>query len=121
MYTQNPWQKTSLNVNEETEGESIEAQVRRLTNNKEPIKNASPLIYSERKDGVQPQFNIRNDKWEQMTETSDLSTKQQLAERQGRIDDKTAQDEGYQDAADKKTQLAAQEVTTTSSNNNQNQ
>ena len=45
-------------------GESIEHKVRRIVNNKEPIKDGAPLIYTERKDGVQPSYNIRTDRFE---------------------------------------------------------
>ena len=46
------------------EGESIEQKVRRVVENKEPITDGAPIIYTERKDGVLPQFNIRTDKWD---------------------------------------------------------
>ena len=46
------------------EGESIEKKVRRVVENKEPITDGAPIIYTEKKDGVLPQFNIRTDKWE---------------------------------------------------------
>lgn len=46
------------------EGESIEKKVRRVVENKEPISDGAPIIYTEKKDGVLPQFNIRTDKWE---------------------------------------------------------
>lgn len=46
------------------EGESIERKVRRVVENKEPISDGAPVIYTEKKDGVLPQFNIRTDKWE---------------------------------------------------------
>lgn len=45
-------------------GESIEEKVNRLVNNKEPIEDTAPLIYTERKDGVRPEFDIRTDKWD---------------------------------------------------------
>ena len=44
--------------------ETIEQKVRRIVNNKEPIKDGSPLIYQEKKDGVQPEFDIRTDRFE---------------------------------------------------------
>lgn len=46
------------------EGESIEKKVRRVVENKEPISDGAPIIYTEKKDGVLPQFNIRTDKWD---------------------------------------------------------
>ena len=46
------------------EGETIETKVRRVVENKEPITDGAPIVYTEKKDGILPQFNIRTDKWE---------------------------------------------------------
>lgn len=46
------------------EGESIETKVRRITENNEPITDGSPIIYTNRDDGVLPAYNIRTDRWE---------------------------------------------------------
>lgn len=46
------------------EGEYIEEKVRRITENGEPIEDGAPIIYTERKDGVNPAYNIRTDRWE---------------------------------------------------------
>lgn len=57
--------KGSLTGIPTTEGETIETKVFRMINNKESIgKEALPLIYTDRKDGVQPAYDIRTDKWE---------------------------------------------------------
>lgn len=53
------------------EGESIEAKMRRVIQNKEPITDGAPIIYTEKKDGVLPQFNIRTDKWDIALEAMD--------------------------------------------------
>lgn len=45
-------------------GNSIEEKVRRITASGEPIEAVSPMVYTERKDGVRPDTNIRTDKWE---------------------------------------------------------
>ena len=45
-------------------GENIEEKVRRITENKEPIKDGAPIIYTNREDGVLPAYNIRTDRWE---------------------------------------------------------
>lgn len=47
-----------------SEGESIEQKVRRVVENKEPISDGAPIIFTEKKDGILPQFNIRTDKWD---------------------------------------------------------
>lgn len=53
------------------QGETIEAKVRRILNNKEPIKDGTPTLYTERKDGVKAGYNIRTDKWEIAAEAMD--------------------------------------------------
>ena len=46
------------------EGETIEAKVNRIVNNGEPITDGTPIIYTERKDGVLPEYDIRTDRWD---------------------------------------------------------
>lgn len=46
------------------EAESIEEKVRRIVEEDEPIEDGAPIIYTELKDGVRPEFNIRTDKWQ---------------------------------------------------------
>lgn len=46
------------------EGEYIEEKVRRITENNEPIEDGAPIIYTERKDGINPAYNIRTDRWD---------------------------------------------------------
>lgn len=46
------------------EGERIEDKVRRLMDEKSPINDGAPIIYTERKDGVLPAYDIRTDRWE---------------------------------------------------------
>jgi len=45
-------------------GESIEEKVRKVTADNTTIEAISPMIYTERKDGVLPEYNIRTDKWD---------------------------------------------------------
>ena len=49
---------------EVTEGEAIETKVARITQNKEPITDGAPIIYTNREDGVLAAYNIRTDRWE---------------------------------------------------------
>ena len=53
-----------MNPVETYEGEFIEEKVARVVENKEPIEDGAPIIYTERKDGVIPAYNIRTDKWD---------------------------------------------------------
>lgn len=50
-------------VFETKQGETIEEKVRRITDENEPIKDGAPIIYTELKDGVRPEYDIRTDKW----------------------------------------------------------
>ena len=43
---------------------SIEEKIRRLTENKEPIEEALPIVYTPSNEGVLPAYNIRADKWD---------------------------------------------------------
>ena len=64
MYKRQQLTKTSLNVNKAFKGEPIETKVNRIVNSKEPIKDGAPIMYTERKDGVRPEMNIRTDRME---------------------------------------------------------
>jgi len=63
------------------EGETIETKIMRMMQNKEPIKDGAPLIFTERKDGVMSAYNIRTDRWEVAAEAMDLVTRSKLAKR----------------------------------------
>lgn len=77
--------RTSLKVNTTYEGETIEQKIHRIFNNKEPIKDGAPLIYTERKDGVRPEHDIRTDRFEVAVEAMDHVNKSKLAKREARI------------------------------------
>lgn len=93
-HRQNKIQDTSLEVNNTYEGETIEEKVRRILNNNEPITDGAPIIWTERKDGVKPEHDIRTDRWELAIEAMDnvnrskLAKREQgIAEREGKIID----------------------------------
>ena len=46
------------------EGETIEEKVNRIVNNNEPISDGAPIIFTEKKDGVLPEYNPRTDRWD---------------------------------------------------------
>lgn len=72
-----------IQCNESTEGEPIETKVDRILNNGEPIDDGtSPTIYTNRKDGVAPEHNIRTDRFELAIEAMDQLAKNQQAKRQ---------------------------------------
>lgn len=80
---------TSINVNKSSEGESMEAKVRRILKNKEPIKDASPLVFTERKEGVKPEHDIRADKFDAAVELGQQISNRHTNRREERIAENT--------------------------------
>ena len=81
MYKQTKPNKVTLDENKSMVGESIETKMARILNNKEPIKDGAPRIYTERKDGVQAQYDIRTDRFEIGVEAMDKVAKAHIAKR----------------------------------------
>jgi hypothetical protein len=81
MYNPSKPSSTSIKVNAMYEGESIETKVRRIVENKEPIQDSAPLVYTNREDGVLPAYNIRTDRFEVAIEAMDTVAKGKLAQR----------------------------------------
>lgn len=63
--------------------ESLEAKLRRVKSNGDAIKDKAPLIYTDRKDGVLPDYDIRTDKYEYLVEGYDKAAKSKRAKRDG--------------------------------------
>lgn len=85
MYKQNRMQETSIKRNEGREGETIETKIERIVNNNEPIKDGAKITFTERKDGVKPEFNIRTDRFEIALEAMDKVSKTHIAKRDERM------------------------------------
>ena len=81
MYKLNKVNQTSLKINTSYEGETIETKVKRITVNKEPIKDSAPIIFTERKQGVEPAYNIRTDKWDLALDAMSVVTQVELDKR----------------------------------------
>lgn len=64
------------------EGELIEEKVARLTQEKSPINDGAPIIYTERKDGILPAYDIRTDRWEIAQAAMEVNQKAISAKRQ---------------------------------------
>jgi len=84
MYRYKKPNRTKMNTNKDYEGEAIEAKIRRIVNNKEPITDGAPLIYTDRRDGVQPGYDIRTDRFEVAIDAMDKVTKSHIAKREER-------------------------------------
>lgn len=81
MYKRPRATKTTINVNNAYVGESIEAKIRRIKTNKEPIGDGAPLIYTEQSEGVIPEYDPRADKFEIMLEANEKAYEQHAADR----------------------------------------
>lgn len=68
------------------DGESIETKVERVVQNKEPIEDGAEIIYTEKKQGVQPQYDIRTDKWEVAQEAMNLAHANRIAKSDGSLE-----------------------------------
>lgn len=64
MYKQPKKKYIPMNGVETFEGETIEQKVTRIVQTNEPISDGAPIIYTEKKDGVLPEYDIRTDKWD---------------------------------------------------------
>ena len=84
MKTARNYNTTGLNVNESTEGQTLEMQVERMVANKEPIKDGAPLTYTERKEGVRMDTDIRTDRWEVAVDAMSKIQKSYSARREER-------------------------------------
>jgi len=73
--------RTGLDINNSYPGERIEDKVARIVNNKEPIKDGAPLIYHERKDGLDPKCDIRTDRFDVAMEVQDKYARHKWAKR----------------------------------------
>lgn len=71
-----------ITTNIVTESESLEQQMRRARDNKEPIKATAKITYNDRKDGVLPQHDIRTDRFMIAMMATDRIHATKAAERQ---------------------------------------
>jgi len=96
MYKTPKYNKTTAILNKSVEGETIEQKMERVTTNQEPIKDGAPLIYTDRKDGVQAGYNIRTDRFEIAVEAMDVVAKSVIAKREQRAKMEIVKDEPIQ-------------------------
>lgn len=89
MYTPSKATTTKIKRNMSYQGERIEDKIDRIKNNKEPITDGAPLVYTERKDGVRPEYDIRTDRWGIAIDAMDKVNKSYKASREQRIGEKT--------------------------------
>lgn len=81
MYSNKTSNATGFRVNNSVEGETIENKIERIVTQKEPIKDGAEKIYTDRKEGVKPAYNIRTDRFELAVEGMDSIHRSALAKR----------------------------------------
>ena len=74
-------QKGLISHNDSSEGETIEIKIERMTTTKEPITDGAPLIYTDRKEGTRPEYDIRTDRFDLALDAMDTVTKVTMAKR----------------------------------------
>lgn len=89
MYRKQVIKHSKLKVNNSYKGERIEQKISRILNNKEPISDGAPRIYTERKDGVRPEYDIRTDRFDIAVEAMDIVAKSNTAKRDMAIGERT--------------------------------
>lgn len=89
MYKKQMPNKTTIQTPKSIEGETIEMKIRRIVENNEPITDTSPVIYTERADGVIADYDIRADRWEYAVEAKDKIARTNIAKREQGIGERT--------------------------------
>lgn len=74
--------RSSIRTNVAYESESLEKKLRRTIASGQPIDNVCEVIYTDRKDGVLPQYDIRTDRFEVALNAMDKFTRSAAARRE---------------------------------------
>lgn len=85
MYRKVKAAQTSIRRNESVEGETIETKVKRALTNGEGIQDSAQVIYTERKHGILPEYDIRTDRWEVAIDAMDKISRDNTARRKENI------------------------------------
>lgn len=96
MYRKQTPTETTLEINQSTEGETIETKIERVVHNGEPIEEGAPLVYTERKEGVMAQYNPRSDRFEIAVDAMDQVSKSRIAKRESKIIEMPKTDDGVE-------------------------
>ena len=86
--------KSTIVVNKSYEGETIEQKLERIVQQKEPIKDGAPLVFTERKQGVLPEYNIRTDRFEVAIDAMSAVQKSTIARREAAMKAKEEAEKG---------------------------
>ncbi len=97
-YRKNRMFRSRLTSAEVVEGETIEMKIERITQNKEPIKDGAPEIFTERKDGVISAYNIRTDRWEIAADAMDAVSRSVAAKRDAKVKGKGVEEKAIKES-----------------------
>lgn len=61
------------------EGEIIEKKMQRIMDEKSPIDDSAPIIYTEKKNGINPAHDVRTDRFDLAIEAMEIETKNRIA------------------------------------------
>lgn len=78
-----PTRSGLIRVNKTQEEEALIHQLRKVKTMGDQGFVTKGLMYSERKDGVLPEFDIRTDKWEVAQNAANVASKNEIAKRGG--------------------------------------
>lgn len=104
MYKVRKPQTTQISRNDLTTGETIETKMERILNNQEPITDGAPVQYTDRKDGVRPEYDVRTDRFEIAVDAMNNDAKAKLAKRKEALEkrDKIENPEKTENSGDPK-------------------
>lgn len=89
MYKKVRPSKGTLRVYEGYIAESLEDKISRMMNNKEPIGESTEMRFTERKDGVRPEYDIRTDRFEHALDAADYIDRSHKAKRERAMGERT--------------------------------
>ncbi len=82
-YKKRTYGRSTMLINNSFEGETLEQKVQRMMSNKEPIGTDKDAIFTERKQGILPAYNIKTDKWEIAVEAMNSIASGKVEQRTG--------------------------------------
>lgn len=103
MYKTKTHSGTKLRINNSMVGERFETKIERITVNKEPITDGAEIIYTDRKEGVIPAYNIRTDRFDVALDAMTVVAKTDIAKRAGKVEEKS-EEKGEENVGDEPTQ-----------------
>lgn len=71
-----------MKVNQSYEAEPLETTLKKAMTTSEPISSTAPQVFTEKKDGVRPEYDIRTDRFEIAMGTMDRAARAHIANRE---------------------------------------